>query len=347
MDASVFEIIRANLLAKQRNLAAWLQGTPAAKRSRHLGPAGEGEVHAHLRTLDAALSQATGQTLGLCTVCRDHVDRNLLEMDYTASVCLDHLSPDERRTLEDQLELSQVVQRALLPHQLPSIPGVELAVFSRPAQIVGGDCFDFYQYRDGAYGLAIADVADHGIAAGMLMASVQTALRTLVPQGVSPADVAEQLNRFFCHNVHFTTFVTLFLGRLEPATHALTYCNAGHNAPLLWQAGRAAWLAPTGAAIGLVEDSRAAAESASLAPGDVLLLYTDGVTEARNRQAEQFGSDRLAALVREHTALSAPELVQALRQQLHVFADGQPLADDTTVVACKFDEQPPQTEEGA
>jgi sigma-B regulation protein RsbU (phosphoserine phosphatase) len=83
-----------------------------------------------------------------------------------------------------------------------------------------------------------------------------------------------------------------------------------------------------------------AAESVSLAPGDILLLYTDGITEARNRQAEQFGSERLAALVRENPGLSARELVQALRQQLHSFADGQPLSDDTTVVACKIDGQP-------
>jgi sigma-B regulation protein RsbU (phosphoserine phosphatase) len=183
----------------------------------------------------------------------------LLEADYTACVCLDHLSAGEKRQLESELELSQTIQKALLPQRVPAIPGLDLAFFSRPAQILGGDYFDFFQFRDGVPGLAIADVVGHGISASLLMASIQTALRTLVPESDSPSDVLQRVNRFLLHNVHFTTFVTIFLGRFDNGTCTLDYCNAGHNPPLIYRQQETgnnpvSWLQPTGAAIGLVEE---------------------------------------------------------------------------------------------
>jgi len=105
------------------------------------------------------LDKTADGTLGLCKICHEYIETGLLEMDYTANVCLTHLSEEEMRRLEAELELSQVVQRALLPQQVPAIPGMDLAVFSRPAQIIGGDYFDFLRFRDGAHGLAVADVA--------------------------------------------------------------------------------------------------------------------------------------------------------------------------------------------
>jgi sigma-B regulation protein RsbU (phosphoserine phosphatase) len=172
------------------------------------------------------------------------------------------------------------------------------------------------------------------------MASVQTALRTLVPTSTSPADVLEQVNRLFLHNIHFTTFVTLFLGFFDPSKRRLTYSNAGHNPPLiLRQVGPSAdgidWLQPTGAAIGLIEEAQFRAESVTLSPGDIVLLYTDGITEAVNAQGEQFGEERLAALVRRAGSSSPMDLVGALRGTLEEFTHGRPLADDTTVIACR------------
>lgn len=341
MESRVFENIRGNLLEKRQNLMEWVRTTPARKRQVRLGPANEGAVQAHLQVLDAALEKTATKTLGQCIVCHDYVGTDLLEMDYTACVCIDHLSAEERRSLEYELELSQTVQRALLPQQVPEIPGLELAAFSRPAQIVGGDYFDFFHFRDGAHGLAIADVAGKGMSASLLMASVQAALRTMVPANESPVAVLQYLNHLFCHNIHFTTFVTLFLGSFDPAAHTLTYSSAGHNPPLIFRKQESAgdpisWLRPTGAAIGLVEESQFTAETVSLSPGDILLLYTDGVTEAMNLQQEQFGTERLAAFIRQESSLSAKDLVRALRNVLQEFTGGQPFADDTTIVACKI-----------
>jgi sigma-B regulation protein RsbU (phosphoserine phosphatase) len=337
MESSVFERIRGSLLEKRHNLAEWLRATPSRARQSRLGPANDRAMQTHLSVLDTSIAKTKDHTLGLCQVCHGYVDSELLEMDYTACICIDHFSGEERRRLEADLELSQKVQKALLPQQLPRIPGLELAVFSRPAQIVGGDYFDFFQFADGSHGLAIADVAGHGMSASLLMASVQTALLTLAPTTDSPAEVLGHLNRFFLHNVHLTTFVTLFLARFDPARRTLTYSNAGHNPPLLYRrhangSDPIAWLQPTGAAVGLIEEFQITTETVSLAEGDILLLYTDGVTEAIDADEEQFGSERLALLVQQQINLSARELVQTLRRELQEFTDGQPLADDTTIV---------------
>lgn len=341
MESTIFERIRGGLLQKRSNLAEWLRKAPTRTRQVRLGPVAEPALQAHLRTLDTAIAKAKDHTLGRCQVCDDYVEPELLEMDYTRCVCLDHFSESERRLLEADLELAQKVQLALLPQHAPTIPGLELAIFSRPAQIVGGDYFDFFHFADGTHGLAIADVAGHGMSASLLMASLQTALRTLVPTTNSPVEVLRHLNRFFVHNVHFTTFVTLFLACFDPSTQTLTYGNAGHNPPLLYcrQANNAdpiTWLQPTGAAIGLIEEFQITTETVRLGQGDILLLYTDGITEAMNVAEDQFGGERLADLVRREAGLPAKELVQAVRQQVQAFTGDQPLADDTTIVAGKI-----------
>jgi sigma-B regulation protein RsbU (phosphoserine phosphatase) len=246
----------------------------------------------------------------------------------------------EQRQLETELELSQEVQRALLPQVPPDIPGLELAAFSRSAQIVGGDTFDFLQYRDGAHAIAIADVAGHGVSAGLLVAGVQAALRTLVPDSLAPDEVMTRVNRLFNHNIHFTTFVTLFLTRLEAGGRTLFYSNAGHNPPLLYCSKRdgassITWLGPTGAAIGLVEEFRPGLGSLELTPGDVLLLYTDGITEALNGEGQPFGEDGLAMFVQDSFRLPAQQLTQRLWRVLQEFTGGGPLADDATAVAMK------------
>jgi sigma-B regulation protein RsbU (phosphoserine phosphatase) len=342
METNVFERIRISLLEQHRSLTSWLRNTPGPKKQVHLGPTDERATQEHLQVLETAIEQAENETLGLCVVCHDYIEAGRLEMDYTTCVCLDHLSTAEKGRLEAELELSQKVQKALLPQQMPEIPGLDVAAFSQPAEIVGGDYFDFFSFRDGSHGLAIADVMGKGMSASLLMASLQAALRILVPDHDSPAEAVRRLNDLFCHNIHLTKFVTLFIGRFDLNTCTLTYCNAGHNPPLLYHKqpnGRepVSWLRPTGAAIGLVEASQFTVETVTLAPGDILLLYTDGITEALNPQAEELGQARLAGFVHQASPLPARELVRELRHQLQEFTRGQPLQDDTTLVVCKVE----------
>jgi phosphoserine phosphatase RsbU/P len=339
METSVFERFRIGLKEKRQVLADFLQETPSPKKQVHLGTAAEDGVQEQLQVIETALQKTEDRTLGVCEVCHDYVESGLLEMDYTACVCLDHFSEEEKRQLESELELSQVVYKAMLPQQLPMIPGADLAVFSQPAQILGGDYFDFFQFRDGTHGFAIADIAGHGVSASLLLASMQTALRTWIPESDSPGEVIKRLNHFFLHNIHFTTFVTLFLGRFDPATRTLAYSNAGHNPPLLLRRsqpdGEPTWLQPTGPAVGLVEEFQITEQAISLSPGDNLLVYTDGVTEATNEHLEEFGMDSLRAYTLEAVNLPARDMIQSLRRGLNTFTNAHPLADDTTMLAFK------------
>jgi sigma-B regulation protein RsbU (phosphoserine phosphatase) len=339
MSANVFNRVRDSLLEKRETVTEWLHMTPLPKKQVYLGPADEEAVRAHLEVLDTTIDKGSSGTFGVCTVCHGQVETELLEMDYTASVCLDDLSPEQARNLESELELAQSVQRSLMPQQVPETPGLEIAAFSRPAQIIGGDYFDFFQFRDGAQGLAIADVAGHGISASLYMASVQTLLRTLVAASDSPADVARRMHHLLIHNVRFPTFVTLFLGAYNPTTHSLIYCNAGHNPPLVIRSGESqdslGWLWPTGPAIGLIEEFTFKSATVQLWPGDLLVLYTDGVTEALGSDGQLFGREKLAEVMKRAPGPSTKDLVGFMRQELQAFTNGQPAADDTTFIVCR------------
>jgi sigma-B regulation protein RsbU (phosphoserine phosphatase) len=342
MDTSVFQRFQTSLTEKRQNLIGWLGQTQPAKKQIQLGTVDEQAIDAHLQVIGQTLEKISDHTLGICEVCHGEIETSLLEMDYTACVCLGDLSEQERRHLEADLELSAVVQRALLPQHAPTIPGFNLAAFSRPAQFIGGDYFDFLQFQDGAYGLIIADAMGHGISAGMVMSSFQTAMRTLVPEKVSPIEVLERINHIILHNINYLTFVTAFLCRFEPQTHGLTFSNAGQNPPLLYRKreGEVRWLKPTGAALGIIEGYSLKAETVTLFEGDILLFYTDGLTEAFNPQNEAFGKERLAELVCQNPDLSAQNLVRLVRQTVEDFTGGHPLEDDITLIAGRLENSP-------
>jgi sigma-B regulation protein RsbU (phosphoserine phosphatase) len=339
-ETNVIQRIRRSTSEKHENLAGWLGTAPEPEKECCLACEDDLPVQEHLQVLDEVMEKADNQTLGICEVCHGKIEENVMEIDYTASICLDCLSDEQRRQLESELEFSSEIQRALLPQQDPAIPGLEIAAFSRPAQIIGGDYFDFFQFHNGAHGLVIADVMGHGVSASLLMSSLQTALHTLIPDADSTAEVMQRVNRYYLHNVNLTTFVTVFLGQFDSAKQVLTYCNAGHNPPLLYRKnpdgqGQTSWLQPTGAAIGVIEDYTIRAEQVSLQDGDVLLLYTDGLTEAINSGQEQLGKDRLVELVAKNSDLPVRDLVSAIRRELADFIGGEALADDVTILVCK------------
>src|SRR5690349_1689529 len=337
MVTELYERIQERLQEKQKEITEFLENAPETEKNVCLCE-DEECIETHLHIIETSLEKIDDQTLGVCVICHGYVDTQLLEMDYTAAVCLDHYSDEERRRLESELELSQVVQRALLPQRVPDIQGVELAAFSRPSEIIGGDYFDFFKFRDGTHGLVIADVSGHGVSAGMLMSSLQTAIRTMAPETDSPGEILERINRFYIHNINFTTFVTVFLARFDPVSLTLTYINAGHNPPAIRRKRDSAvdWLKPTAPAIGLAEDFHPRMEVVEFSEGDSLLLYTDGITEVLNISNEQFGSERLAELVQQNADRPAPDLLQAVRQAISAFGGNRPLVDDVTMVALKI-----------
>jgi sigma-B regulation protein RsbU (phosphoserine phosphatase) len=338
MRPKIYDQIEVSLVEKRQTLDHWQDETPPVKRQSYFGEAGETALQDHIHVIAESLEKTSDGRLGLCEVCHGYVDTQLLEMDYTACVCLDHFSDSERRNLEVELELAANVQQSLLPQQAPDTAELEYSAFTRPAQFVSGDYFDFFEFRDGAQGVAIADVAGHGISASLHMASLQTLLRTLTPLHALPCEVVRQVDHLLIHNIRFTTFVSLFLGAFDSATHAFTFCNAGHPPPLLYRARSREpiqWLRSTGAAIGLIEDATFKDNTVILERGDVLLFYTDGVTEATDVQDQQFGLERLASFLQAGADRSARELVLGLRDALLAFTGDKTLEDDITVLACR------------
>jgi len=336
MDKKVFDRFQDSLGEQRDNIQEWLDTATAEQKEIRLNSLPESVVEQRLLVLDSAAAKAQDKTLGLCEVCHEYIEEGRLEVDYTAKVCIDHFTNDQRRVLEKELELSQKVQKALLPQTVPDLPGLELAAYSQPARIVGGDYFDFFEFKDGSLGFVVADVMGKGLAASMLMASLQASLRILVTQEKDPCEVITRLNRLFLHNIHLIKFVTLFLARYDSKSRTLNYCNAGHNPPVLISDMQHTWLDSTCPAIGLVEDLKSRSVQITLAPGDLLVLYTDGVTEANDSSEQEFGNDRLIDSVKKSPQLTAREAIASLRRAVQEFTNGEALRDDTTIVALRL-----------
>lgn len=340
MESVTMERIRKSLVQKRDSLTEWLREMPVTKQKVLLGPVSDQAMLAHVDIIEEAIHKVDEGTLGCCEVCEESVETELLEVDYTACVCLDHFSEEEKRQLETELELAQNVQKNLMPQEVPDVPGLEFEAFNRPAQIVGGDYYDFIDFADTCLGVVIADVAGHGVSAGLHMASIQSLLRVLIPGSTSPAEVVRELNKLFIHNVNYTTFVSLFIGSLDLTSKTLTFCNAGHNPPMFLRADSGGngvtWLQPTGPAIGLVEEATFEERTTDLSEGDLLVLYTDGVTEAVNPRYEEFGVRRLQELISDHSQGPAEELMRKLRNGLEAFMERTAPEDDLTIVIGKI-----------
>jgi|WetSurMetagenome_2_1015567.scaffolds.fasta_scaffold20210_3 phosphoserine phosphatase RsbU/P len=340
MNGSWFSKMAAGLRGQQQNLLDWIGTASNATQVLRLGGRGVEDLQKHVTVLEKAIRQAEEQDLGICTVCHEHVGESWVETNYTNSVCLDHLTGEERRRLEAELELSQKVQRALLPERAPTLSGWEIAAFSQPASIVSGDYFDFLKFRDGSHAIVIADVMGKGMPASMLMASLQASLRIIVPESSSPEQVLERANMIFCHNINLTKFVTIVVLQLAPGSDLVRYANAGHNPPfLISPSSRSAAdlhsLMPTGAAIGLVEDATFAVETITVSGGGTLLLSTDGLVEAGAPEGNQYGEERLRKELFGFRNDAPMDIVQGLMRTLRDFNSGRPLHDDTTIVACR------------
>ncbi len=339
MEPSVLRRLKETIVLRAQNISNFLSKTPPETVKLRIGPADQNALQKELAVLNNTLQKAEGNTIGLCEVCHEYIETSRLEMDYTACVCLEHLSGEERTRLENDLELSKKVQQALLPHVLPSILSIDIAAYSQPARIVGGDYFDFFRFKDGAHGIVIADVMGKGMPASMLMASLQASLRIIAPESSEPSEVVARLNHLFCHNVRLTNFVTLFLAKYDERARILTYCNAGHNPPLvLRNRGGIEPMAPTGAAIGLIEQTTFGQESVLLNAGDRLLMYTDGVVESQNQERELFGDKRLEQYLSGSSQKSAHQIIAGLKEVLQKFAGTNSPSDDTTVIAMRVTE---------
>jgi sigma-B regulation protein RsbU (phosphoserine phosphatase) len=244
-----------------------------------------------------------------------------------------------RERLNRELEIARDVQRRFFPQRRPAVAGLEYDGMCRPAQSVGGDFYDFRALEAGGLAIAIGDVAGKGAPAALVMASVQASLRaqTMGGAGLSLAGRITNLNALICEITPASRFATLFYAHYRPESRLLRYVNAGHNPPLLVRGAHAdAIPGACGPAIGLSRSARYQERSLTLEPGDVLALFTDGVTEAMNESREDFGEERLAAVLTGARAdASSAELVKAVLRAVDDHAAGAAQHDDITLVIAR------------
>lgn len=247
----------------------------------------------------------------------------------------------EKGRLERELQMARQVQVSLLPTEIPQLPGWEVASRWLPARQVSGDFYDFFSAPNQPPGLVIADVSDKGMPAAMFMGLTRTILRASLDQATSPVQGVERANRLICRDSSNSMFVTLFLAQIEPASGDITYVNAGHNPPLVYQADHAPdhepirWLARTGMALGVLPETEYQQSSLHLSPGDFILLYTDGVVDAQSPQGEPFGVHRLETLALQYRTAPVAQLIQALESALAAHSGDFDPIDDITILAVK------------
>jgi sigma-B regulation protein RsbU (phosphoserine phosphatase) len=242
-----------------------------------------------------------------------------------------------RQVLEHELDLAREIQKSFLPACCPLVPGYQLASAWRSARRVGGDFYDFMLLSNGNVGIAIADVADKGVPAALFMALSRTLVRATSMSGRTPSDALRRTNTLIISDARSDLFVTVFYGLLHPRSGNFTYANAGHNPPL-WvniRSGRVERLLQHGMALGVIPDLQLTEHTVTLEAGDVLALYTDGVTEAFNADEEEFGVERLEEVVLAHAAESAEDIVAAIEAAVDAFVGDVPPFDDFTLVVLK------------
>ncbi len=237
----------------------------------------------------------------------------------------------DRVLVRDELEVARQLQRDLLPAQAPEVPGYAVAHSYRTANEVGGDYYDFLPLADGRIALVIGDASGHGMAAGLLMAIANAALKLAVEVDPAPERVATLLNRVLYRTGDRRAFMSLFYGVLEPATGRLAYVCAGHPFPLLRRAAGEILELGTGSfPLGIRAEVDASSAETTLNPGDLLVLYSDGLPEAASPAGETFGYDALRTLLQQP---AGPQTIHdRLRRALDAHVAGEPLRDDVTVV---------------
>jgi sigma-B regulation protein RsbU (phosphoserine phosphatase) len=230
-----------------------------------------------------------------------------------------------------EAEEARLIQRGLLPTATPLVGGIDLSVTWLPADGVGGDCFDTLGFGS-VLGISIADIAGKGLPAALLMSNLQAAVRAFAQEAVSPSSINNSINRLLCRNMASGRFATFCYARIEPAARRVVYSNAGHNPPLLITPdGSVAKLAEGGMVLGVFPDNQYEQAEVPLSPGDRLLFYTDGITEARSPEGDEYGEDRLAETALAVRTASAEKIKEAVLADVNAFTNGR-FEDDATLI---------------
>jgi sigma-B regulation protein RsbU (phosphoserine phosphatase) len=238
--------------------------------------------------------------------------------------------------MREDMRLAEMIQEGLLPKGAPNIPGYDVAGASMAAGHVGGDYFDFIPLRDNRWAFALGDVSGKGVPAALLMANLQATLRSQVLQDTSCHQCLSNCNQLLYLSTTHDRFATLFYGRLDVRSNVLTYCNAGHERPFhLTHDGQTHRLTAGGLAVGILEEFSYEDDIVILQPGDLLVIFSDGVTDMINAQDEAFGEKRLEAILTASRNLPAQAMVDLIIAEVQKHAADEPAFDDVTVMVIK------------
>lgn len=296
-----------------------------------------------VRSLMAVPLQTNDRVIGMIYVDSPDMIRNFTTEDLNLLTVMANIAAvrieqarlaeveQTERLLTKELEQAAEIQRNLFPEFDPVISGWEIAGASDPCRSVGGDYFDYAETPDGRLAVIVADVAGKGLPAALLMSSLQARFMTLAEEVSSAAEFMTRLNRGIASKCPGNRFITAFLALVDPRSGEIEYANAGHNPPIAYRKGAGCeFVKDGGPVLGILKTVSYNAGRIQLAPGDALLLYSDGITEAPNLLDEEFGEDRLAYRCSRLEVLSARDFIRDLRAAVWEHANGAPQADDVT-----------------
>jgi sigma-B regulation protein RsbU (phosphoserine phosphatase) len=305
-------------------------------------------VEQKVHTMMAVPLQTKERIIGLIYVdspfiLREFMKDDLILLTVMANVAATRIENARLAEIEEadrimQRDLSQAaeIQKRMLPEKPPEVRGADLAGFNAACRTVGGDYFDFFPYRDGRVGLALGDVSGKGMPASLMMMALHARVQVLAEDPGDLGAFMTRLNKTTCRNCPNNRFITFFFSVLDPATGELAFANAGHNPPIVVRrSGEARMLEGGGPVLGILAMAPYGEQRAHLDPGDMLVLYSDGVTEANNAALEEFGEERFIEVLRRSRGEPAAAVVGAVIQALGEFAQGAPQADDITIVVAK------------
>ena len=238
---------------------------------------------------------------------------------------------------EYEMETARGIQQSFLPESPPQIEGFELSALNLPARQVGGDFYDFIPVSEGKWGIIIADVSGKGVPAALFMALSRTLVRVNVADNPTASQAMQKANHMISQETKMGMFVTLFYAVLTPEKKLLHYINAGHNPPFVVKEGSrdVILLRASGIAMGVIDDVLLEEKVIELGSNDIVVFYTDGITEAINRKSEQFGEKRLIETINRYAALPPKDLISRVKDEVFAFAQDQPQFDDFTLVILK------------
>src|SRR5436309_3374088 len=304
----------ANVItAEQKYLRTELEQRRTRLHEALHSPGADASLSELLTAVDTALSRIDQGTFGLCETCHDTIEAERLLADPLVRFCLDHLTSAEQRALESDLSMAANIQRALLPKPGVAPVGWDVRYHYQPAGMVSGDYCDLFETDRGLL-FMLGDVSGKGVAASMLMSHLHATFRSLAEAGLQLDRMVEDANRIFCESTLAGQFATLVVGR---AAHdgSVEFVSAGHLPVLHIERDGATPKDSTGVPLGMFCNTRFPVHRLSLAHGDTLLLYTDGLTEARNRAGTEYGLHRIQTLAARHTGIEPAGLTHSSPRQ--------------------------------